>query len=94
MLLDKVNELYRNCGQDLNMEFVLATEDPDGNALAEPGVNRVKWTTSTIDCQAFMDSYKNERYLGLIWDPDRYINILLYNFSDASILGIRSSLIR
>lgn len=88
MLLDKVNELYRNCGQDLNMEFVLATEDPDGNALAEPGVNRVKWTTSTIDCQAFMDSYKNERYLGLIWDPDRYINILLYNFSDASILGI------
>ena len=87
-LLDKVNELYRNCGQDLNMEFVLATEDPEGNELSEPGVNRVQWTTSTIDCQEFMDSYKNERYLGLIWDPDRYINILLYNFSDASILGI------
>ena len=70
------------------MEFVLATEDPEGNELSEPGVNRVQWTTSTIDCQEFMDSYKNERYLGLIWDPDRYINILLYNFSDASILGI------
>ena len=71
-LLDKVNELYRNCGQDLNMEFVLATEDPEGNELSEPGVNRVQWTTSTIDCQEFMDSYKNERYLGLIWDPDPY----------------------
>lgn len=26
-LLDKVNELYRNCGEDLGLEFVMATED-------------------------------------------------------------------
>lgn len=87
-LLDKVNELYRNCGEDLGLEFVMATEDPEGNTLEEPGVNRVMWTTSTIDCQAFMNSYKEKRYLDLIWDPDRYINIMLYNFSDAGILGI------
>ena len=66
-LLDKVNELYRNCGEGLGLEFVMATEDPEGNTLEEPGVNRVMWTTSTIDCQAFMNSYKEKRYLDLIW---------------------------
>lgn len=71
-LLDKVNELYRNCGEDLGLEFVMATEDPEGNTLEEPGVNRVMWTTSTIDCQAFMNSYKEKRYLDLIWDGPVY----------------------
>ena len=40
MLIEKVNRLYANCGVDLRMEFVMATHDPEGNLLAEPGVDR------------------------------------------------------
>lgn len=86
-VIDGVNKLYRDCGQELNLELVMATEDPDGNALEEPGVNRVAWTTGKMDCEEFMNS-REKRHLNLIWDPDRYINIMLYTFSDASILGI------
>ncbi len=82
-----VNRLYRESGQDLNVEFVMATEDPDGNLLEEPGVNRIPWTTGKMDCQEFMYS-REKRHLNLIWDPDRYINIVLYTFSEKSILGI------
>lgn len=86
-VINGVNKLYRDCGQDLNMEFVMAEEDPEGNALEEPGVNRVAWTTGKMDCEEFMNS-REKRHLNLIWDPDRYINIMLYTFSNASILGI------
>lgn len=86
-VIDEVNRLYRESGVDLNMEFVMATEDPKGNPMEEPGVNRVPWTTSTINCETFMSS-REQRYLDLIWDPDRYINIMLYRFSNSSILGI------
>ena len=30
-ILADVNKLYKSSGVDLNLEFVLATEDPDGN---------------------------------------------------------------
>lgn len=86
-VLAGVNRLYQESGQDLNLEFVMATEDPDGKVLEEPGVNRVAWTAGKMDCETFMSS-REERHLNLIWDPDRYINIMLYTFSDESILGI------
>lgn len=86
-VIDRVNKLYQESGQDLNLEFVMATEDPEGNALEEPGVNRIGWTTGKMDCEEFMNS-REKRHLDLIWDPDRYINIMLYTFSDLSILGI------
>lgn len=86
-VLDGVNELYRQCGQNLNLEFVMATETPNGDQMEEPGVNRVPWTASTIDCTEFMGS-SEQRYLDIIWDPSKYINVVLYNFSDSQILGI------
>lgn len=86
-IIDGVNELYSLSGQDINVEFVMAQETPDGVLLKEPGVNRVEWTTSTIDCSEFMDS-DEQRYLDLIWDPSKYINIVLYNFSNPQVMGI------
>lgn len=86
-VLDGVNELYRQSGQNLNIEFVMATETPTGEPMEEPGVNRVEWTTSTIDCIEFMES-DEQRYLDIIWDPSKYINVVLYNFSNPQILGI------
>lgn len=86
-VIDGVNKLYRESGQELNLEFVMATEDPEGNVMEEPGVNRVAWTTGKMNCEEFMSS-REKRHLDLIWDPDRYINIMLYTFTASNILGI------
>lgn len=89
-MIEKVNELYRRAGTnsvDMNLEFVLATESPTGKALAEPGVERIHWSTSTIDIEEFM--YNNDRkYNHLIWEPNDYINVMVYTFTDKKILGV------
>lgn len=86
-LIDRVNQYYRECGVDMNLEFVMATEDPEGNRLEEPGVSREKWQYTTMDCTSFMGSGE-QRYKDLLWDTSKYVNIMLYNFSDSQILGI------
>ncbi len=70
---------------DMNMEFVLATLDPSGAKLPEAGINRVQLTNSKIDCESFMD---NPTYVYLRWNPNNYINIFVYEFTDSRILGI------
>ena len=89
MLIEKVNRLYANCGVDLRMEFVMATHDPEGNLLAEPGVDRQKVNAGTINSSTFMGYGKDpKRYCAYMWDPNRYINIFVYTFEDKGILGI------
>lgn len=89
MLLERVNEIYRNCGQELGIEFYMAEEDPDGNLLEEPGVNRVKINLKSINSIAFM-GYGNEpkKYKSYMWDPNSYINIFLYTFESVGVQGI------
>lgn len=89
-ILADVNKLYKNSGVDLNMEFVLATEDPNGKKLEEPGVNRVQWANAKISCQEFMGYTANtpQKYIDLMWDQDRYINICVYTFAEENVLGI------
>lgn len=86
-VLDLVNQYYDNCGVDMGFEFVMATEDPDGNKLEEPGVSREKWQYTTMDCSAFMGS-GDKKYKDLLWDTNKYINVVLYNFSDDLVMGI------
>ncbi len=88
-VIDNVNLLYKNCGVEMNLEFVMAPEDPNGNALEEPGVHRVQWSPSIMDCNAFMKS-DDEKYLDLMWDQNRYINIVLYTFNDNNLMGYSS----
>ena len=89
MLIEKVNRLYANCGVDLRMEFVMATHDPEGNLLAEPGVDRQKVNAGTINSSTFMGYGKDpKKYCAYMWDPNRYINIFVYTFEDKGILGI------
>lgn len=77
----------KNISQDINLEFAMATEDPNGKKLEEPGVERIKWNTATIDCDKFMND-ENPINTALIWDPNKYINIILYTFTEANVLGI------
>lgn len=93
-IIDGCNQLYANAvlndysekkGVDMNLEFTLATTDPDGNRLPEPGVNRIQWPTSAIDCEIFMNDSKNA---SLLWDLNRYINVFLYTFTNPYVGGI------
>lgn len=89
------NKIYKNANnnisQDMNLEFVLATEKPDGSPLEEAGVERIEWETSSMSCKQFMDGKdKNQakKYAEMLWNPRVYINIFIYTFSENNILGI------
>jgi PKD repeat protein len=83
----KANTLGYNTstvGADCEIEFCPAMVDPNGNILAEPGIDRknmsqASWTESTCE-----STLKPQTY----WDPTRYCNIWTVNFSASSnILG-------
>ncbi len=93
-IIEKVNAHYKAktapVSPDMNLEFVLATTDPDGNTLAEAGVHRMRVANGTIDCEVFMNGKdpNNTTYVDNCWDRNKYINIFLYTFTNANILGI------
>lgn len=88
-LIANCNAMYSNSlgSVDMNLELVAATEDPDGNPLAEQGIERIYRSSSTqMSCERFMDN--NTQDAGLMWNPNRYINVFLYTFSEENTLGI------
>lgn len=71
----------------MNLEFTLATTDEEGNALSPHGVEYIAWTGNyPIDCDAFM-SDNSGRYVKYLWDPNQYINVLVYNFAEDDSSG-------
>ena len=94
-LLSYVNEVYQGNvygeSANTNLKFVLATTDENGNTLKRPGVEYVKYTGDyPISPSEFM-SGNNVSY---IWEPNNYINIMMYNFkqesADQVTLGLTS----
>lgn len=94
-ILNTVNQLYKDATKsvDMNLTFTLATEDPNNKALSTPGVEYKEWPENyPIDCEAFMKD-NSHKYVDYLWDPNKYINIMVYNFvsdpnSNSTILGI------
>lgn len=94
-ILSVVNKLYKDKTKsvDMNLTFTLATTDPSGKTLASPGVEYTQWPESyPIDCDKFM-SDNSGKYVKYLWDPNQYINVMIYNFtqdpaSNTTILGI------
>jgi hypothetical protein len=91
---DVLNEDFRKLGAgynehpsgaDIHIEFVPALVDPQGKALAEPGVDRISGYS------AYYEYFNIEFELkpNTQWDPDRYFNIWVVNFggSFANYLG-------
>lgn len=74
-------------GVNLNLEFVMATTDPNGKTLAEPGIDRIRWNTPVMSCDDFMNANYKEA-IPLLWDLNKYINIFLYTFEEDDVLGI------
>lgn len=101
-LLDNVNDLYEgslynystnqeNPSENIHVKFEMALCDEDGKKLSTPGVEYIKYTGEyPIDCNKFMNQKKGKNKI--IWDPNEYINVMVYNFkrtdSDGITLGI------
>lgn len=81
-LLRAVNLLYAGKANDVNMQvkFVLATHDPAGNPLKEPGVEYVKWPQGVLSDVDFYEDYAPEKR-ALVWDLYRYVNVMFFCFS-------------
>lgn len=86
-ILKEVNRIYKEAGGDLNLEFVLAETDPAGHVLEEPGIDRVKWVTPVLDAQEVMSNNKR-KYNHFLWEPNDYVNVLVYQFTIPNLLGI------
>lgn len=63
-----------------------------GEKLAVPGVEYLQRDEYEIDCEVFMTD-NSGKYAALLWDPNRYINVFMYQFAsgetaDGVTLGI------
>lgn len=78
-----------------NVQFALAQTDPSGNMLAQPGIDRILYTTRGFTAPPYTVGFANasNNYLtntikpATIWDPTRYLNVWVLQM-EAGILGI------
>lgn len=96
-LLTYVNEIYQGniygASENINVKFKAAEYDENGKKLDTPGVVYQKYSgTYPIDFDAFMSDNTGAN-VSYIWDPNDYINVLIYPFksdenSKTETLGI------
>lgn len=93
-ILSIVNKLYKDKTKsvDMNLTFNLAAINPEGEPMETPGVEYIQWPESyPVDCEKFM-SDETGKYVQYLWDPNKYINVMIYNFtsdnSGTTTLGI------
>ena len=67
-------------GADTEIEFYLATQDPNGRSLAEPGIDRVNGRRNSWPRGPIRNPLDNSVKPQTIWPPDRYFNIWTVNF--------------
>ncbi len=102
-ILNNVNDLYAgklynfgkekdNLSENLHIQFEMALYDESGKKLSTPGVEYIKYKDDyPIDYNNFMTQKKGTKKI--IWDPNEYINVMVYNFkqndaSSGTVLGI------
>lgn len=92
-LLPDCNLAYRqgHNGLDLGVEFYMATHDPEGRQLAEPGIHRVPWRASSMSCYEFIQS-SDAGDVALIWKPSEYVNVVVFRFTEGSGLSAISTM--
>ena len=75
--LERVNELYRNSSVDMKLRFELATRDPDGELLDEPGVRRAFREGLPMDIEEFLANKFGD--CSWTWNPKEYINVMIFS---------------
>lgn len=95
-ILENVNTLWAGgtygSSENINVQFELAECDENGKKLSTPGVEYIKWTGDyPMDRKDFMND-NSRKYWKYIWEPNEYINVMLYNFetedSTSTVLGV------
>lgn len=90
--IDVLNEDFRRMGAgannhpdgaDIEIEFALAVEDPLGNPLPEPGINRVNGGRFSWEVGEIQGIVKPQTQ----WDPLRYFNIWTVRFGTPGLGG-------
>ena len=98
-ILNNVNELFQGDVYNVNLDttasenvhvvFELAQKDANGKTLSTPGVEYIKVSNSTFDCEQFMKDKNKAQYS---WNQNDYINVIVYTFkktsNDSETLGI------
>lgn len=90
-LLDNVNDLYEGAlyslntqegaSENIHVKFEMALYDENNKKLSTPGVEYIHYNGEyPIDCDTFMKAKKKKGKI--IWDPNEYINIMVYNFKN------------
>ena len=70
------------------IQFALASKDPNGATLSEPGIERIDRNAKSWTAQPFTTGYIDSTIKpGSFWDANRYINIWLVDMSSDGILG-------
>lgn len=80
---------------DLGVRFVAAKVDPLGNMLCEPGIERINWRSRSgwqdpsalSSTNAVMNHFDAVVKPQSYWDPYRYVNVWLADFSGSGLLG-------
>ncbi len=68
-------------GADVEIEFCLASTDPNGNptnGIDRQNLGQSSWSTTAINSTVKPNT---------IWDPTKYMNMWTVNFSDTTLLG-------
>lgn len=88
--MDYVNNFYRgNNGksENLNLQFTLATTTPEGTPLIEPGINTIQSSSTLFNVDNYL-RYNTYNGTQIIWDPNKYINIIICTFTEENVTGI------
>jgi len=83
---------FISASADCEINFCLATRNPSGGALAEPGIDRINTTTKGWNAPPYSGLSEPGGYIdntikaGSIWDPTKYLNIWVLSMNDG-VLG-------
>jgi hypothetical protein len=68
--LQKLNSNFKRL--NIKIEFVLASKNPSGQSLNEPGIERIFQADTTHQSTGF---FQKDWVFSSMWNPDQYINI-------------------
>lgn len=99
-LISSIRASFQSVATDAQIEFCLATKDPNGNTLATPGIDRVQTSLTYFNPDATNNginyasggvggpnSMKGATYGAASWDRTKYINIWICDITNGANYG-------
>lgn len=95
--ISKLPSVFSNIkAGDTGIRFCLAKTDPNGNVLAEPGIDRINgvirnWEdTDTLEQGDLIDYFQYVIKFATIWNAKKYLNIWISDMDKSGLLGYAS----